>query len=262
MEESSAGKAPRSEAKKSALAHLLSSIRFLVEPELPIEDRRTAGRMDCNLDTSYVTQTGSSGNATVLDVSRRGLRVRTSTSVRKGITIALKPPPELAQGDYAPLMARIMWTSKDGDGCLAGLLLPPGSENEQTWLEAYLVSKGYNIAEPQRRKFVRAESEIAGLLLQDEQPDLEVLVLNLGLGGALLQTDHQLEKNSAFRLDLGPYADLPALEISGTILRHSRNEGEPWYYHSCRFAPLEERRHTLLKKYILKLLKPKKGKKG
>jgi hypothetical protein len=256
MAEFSGGKPMSGEQKKSALAQLLSSIKFLIDPELPTEDRRATGRLSCQLETSYLSETGSAGAATVLDVSRRGLRIRTSGTVRKGLTIVLKAPEEVGES-FAPLMARIMWTSKEGEGSLAGLLLPPGSEDEETWLEAFLVSKGYDIEEPQRRKFVRADSELDGLLTPADQPTMEVLVLNLGMGGAMLRSDTRLEANSAFRLEIGPYADLPALELSGTILRPSQREGESWHYHSCRFSPLEERRHSLLKKYIIKLLKPK-----
>jgi hypothetical protein len=244
------------EAKKSAMARLLSSIKFLVEPGLPVEERRIGGRLECSLETSYVSEMGDSGEAVVLDISRRGLRIRTSGSVTKGLTLALKPPSEFANGDFAPLMARVMWSKKDDDGYLAGLLLPPGSEDEETWLEAFLVSKGYGVGGPQRRKYVRADSELPGRLNIRDEPTMEVTVLNLGLGGALIRCEPVLEKMSPFRLHLGPYEDLPELEISGTILRHSKgDDSEPWTYHSSRFGPLEERRHSLLKEYVVKLLR-------
>lgn len=249
--------ARRAETKKGALARLLSSIKFLVEPDLSVDDRRIAGRLACSLDTSYVTETGETGTGQVLDVSRRGLRMRTPVAVSKGLTIALKAPANLTEAAYAPLMAKVMWSSRDGDSYLLGLLLPPGIEDEETWLEAYLISAGYNIEDPQRRKFVRAESELAGQLLLDAQPPVEVLVLNLGLGGALLRSELSFDSNSPFRLQLGPHGNLPELVLSGSILRVSQNEGEDWYYHSTRFGPLEERRHTLLKEYIIKLLKKK-----
>jgi hypothetical protein len=251
---------PKGEAsqdrKQGALSRLLSSIKFLVEPGLPVEDRRIAGRLDCALETSYLAENGDAGSGVVLDVSRRGLRMRTSRAIGKGLTLALKPPSGLGDGaEYAPLMARVMWTTKAGDAFLCGLLLPPGIEDEETWLEAYLASRGYNVGDPQRRKFVRAESQLAGTLAIEDQAPIDVLVLNLGLGGALIRAELSLEKNSPFRLHMGPHGNLPELELSGTILRQSQNEGEAWYYHSTRFGPLEERRHTLLKEYIVNLLK-------
>lgn len=243
------------ETKQGALARLLSSIKMLVDPQLPVEDRRHTGRMDCALDTGYSTEGGESGTAQVIDVSRRGLRIRSARPIAKGLTIALKAPSSMPEGDYSALMARVMWSTRDGDSFLSGLLLPPGIQDQETWLEAFLVSKGYNLADPQRRKFVRADSELAGQLLLDAQPPLQVLVLNLSLGGALIRSELAFEKQQAFRLQLGPHGDLPDLELSGTVLRHSHTDGDNWHFHSTRFGPLETRRHSLLKEYILKLLK-------
>jgi hypothetical protein len=242
------------QSKKGALARLLSSIKFLVDPELPVEDRRVAGRVDCQLETGYVTETGEGGVGTVLDISRRGLRMRTDLLLPKGITVALKPPASLNAGDLAPIMARVMWSSKADQGYLSGLLLPPGIEDEETWLEALLIDLGFDAGSSQRRKFVRAETSLPGRLHLDGLPVLEVTVLNLSLGGALLKAEQAFEKSSSFQLGLGPHKDLPELELSGTILRHTPAEGEGRHLHSTRFGPLEERRHTLLKEYIIKLL--------
>lgn len=241
------------ETRQGPLARLMNSIRGLVDPDLPVEDRRSAGRYPCELETSYVTEIGGTGQARVLDVSRRGLRLSTPASLGRGITVAVKPPAAL-DGAFPPLMARVMWSRKAEDGYLCGLLLPPGTEDDQSWLEAYLSSQGLNPREPQRRKHVRADSDIPGLVSWEGRPALPVMVKNLSLGGALIRTPETLEKNSAFRLSIGPHADLPDLELSGVVLRQSGGDEEGNDY-SVRFGPLEQRRHTLLKEYIVSLLR-------
>lgn len=242
------------ETKLKALDRLLLSLKSLVDPELPVQDRRRSGRLGCELLTSYLTETGGSGEARVLDVSRRGLRVLTGAPVGRGVTVALKAPTEVT-GDFPPLMAKVVWSSRDGDGNFhSGLLLPPGAEDEPTWLEAYLLSQGFSVGEPQRRQYVRAESDLEAVLLLDAQPPLEVRVLNLSLGGAKIRAQLHLEPQSSFRLQLGPHSDLPEIELSGIILRQS-STSEEGYDHSVRFGPLERRRHTLLKEYVVNLLK-------
>lgn len=245
----------RMENKQSALARLLSSIKFLVEPDLPVEDRRGGGRLECLLSTSLVTESGDSHDCIVLDVSRRGLRIRTTRSLGKGVSVALKPPEPFAQS-HALLMARVMWSRKDdgGHGYLAGLLLPPGTEHEESWLESYLLSRGFSASGPQRRKYLRAESELPGRLIRKDNSAVHVMVLNLGLGGALIRSDEELEKMSPFRLHIGPYGNLAELELAGTVLRKT-GEVEPYHIHSSRFGPLEARRHELLKGYITSLLR-------
>lgn len=255
MGESSDEPKTRLESKQGALARLLSSIKFLVEPDLPVEDRRAGGRLECSLATSLVTETGETQECHVLDVSRRGLRIRTDRSLSKGISVALKPPEPYGE-THASLMARVMWSRKDEDsrGHLAGLLLPPGTEHEETWLEAYLLSKGFSVGGLQRRKFLRAESELPGRLIRKDNSAVHVMVLNLGLGGALIRSDEELEKMSPFRLHIGPLGNLPELELAGTVLRKT-GEIEPYHIHSSRFGPLEARRHDLLKRYITSLLR-------
>lgn len=244
------------ETRQGPLARLMNSIRGLVDPDLPVEDRRTAGRYACDLETAYVTEIGGTGQAQVLDVSRRGLRLRTANSLGRGMTIAVKPPASL-EGDFPPLMARVMWSQRVSDSFLCGLLLPPGTEDDQSWLEAYLVSQGLSLNDPQRRKHVRADSDIPGVLSADAQMPLEVVVKNLSLGGALIRCAQSLEKNSSFRLRIGPHGDLPDLDLAGIVLRQSGGDGEGGLDHSVRFGPLEQRRHSLLKEYIVALLRQK-----
>ncbi len=244
------------EAKINPFSRLLSSIKQLVDPTLPIEDRRGGGRLACSYESSFVTEHGETGRCEVVDVSRRGLQLITENPLAKGLTVAIKTPETLGSDAFASVMTKVMWTRKDQDQrFLSGVLLPPGIEDEETWLEAILSKSGYRDDGSQRRKFVRAESEISGRLALDGETPFEVMVLNLGMGGALIKCEQSLPAERHFVLELGPFGDLPDIEISGTILRETdSNDGGPRLY-SSRFGPLEKRRHSLLQEYILTLLK-------
>lgn len=237
------------------LARLLSSIKFLVDPVLPVDDRRDLGRLECSYEVSYLSESNQSGTGELLDISRRGLRLRTEKALSKGRNVALKPPPNLPmKDDFAPIMAKVVWACRDTDGrFLAGLLLPPGSDDEESWIEELLTRLGY-ADDGQRRRHVRAEADLEGLLQLAGGPQAEVTILNLGLGGALIRAQDSYEKDSTFSLLVGPFQDLPELKLQGTVLKVTATEAEH-ALHSVRFGPLEKRRHELLKEYIVSLLK-------
>ncbi len=198
------------------------------------------------------------GIGELLDISRRGLRLRADRQLSKGRTIALRSPRSLENEKvFPPVMARVVWACRDTDGqFLAGLLLPTASDNEETWVEELLTRLG-SADDGQRRKHVRAEANLDGVFQLVGGAEAEVLVLNLGLGGALIRAEDCYEKDSAFTLQLGPQGDLPELELQGTVLKNatSDDEGDEFTYHSVRFGPLERRRHAVLKEYIIWLLR-------
>lgn len=234
------------------LGRLMKSLKSLVEPELPLEDRRLSGRLETNLDVDFTVENGIEGRGLVLDVSRRGLRMRTNVPMSKGASVAIKGPEGL-QAYFGPMMTQVVWLSQGDEGYTYGLLLPPGTEFEDSWVAAIMEKLGYEISSFQRRKYVRADSELPGRLLLDAQPPLPVTVLNLSMGGAMIGAEVVIGSDTRFRLQLGPHADLPELEVSGIILRNT-TEVEGQHIHSSRFGPLEKRRHSLLKEYIMNLL--------
>lgn len=250
-----AGKATRL-AKRGALTRLLASIKNLVDPALPVEDRRNFERVRCQLEVSYLTEHGLSNHGILLDLSRRGLQIKTDQSLNRGLTIVVKPPSDLAHLDFAPVMAQVMWSKHDNGSYLAGLLLPPGLADEETWLEALMSNLGHGQTFSQRRQFVRADAHLPGQLVIDEHPPQHVTILNLSLGGALLTGAESFPKGTPFKLRLGPFRDLPLLDLCGIILReNSSKTPHSAPSTSLRFGPLEGRRHALLKEYILRLLK-------
>lgn len=244
--------------KKNLLTRILSSIRFLVNPELNTDDRRGEPRIPCLYRLTFVTDVGIKGEADLLDVSRNGLRVETDELHPKGTTMALNPPNEEELTVFSPLMAQVVWTNVTAnDKYRLGLALPSGLADEETWLDSVLESLGYSESGPQRRQHIRAEGAIDGRMTMDEDESkttILVSVLDLGMGGALIKCPETLEKNAQFSLLLGPYDDLPQIELQGTILRAVAKPEQGLTLHPARFRPLDEREETLLREYILNLL--------
>lgn len=244
--------------KRTLLGRVLSSIQFLVSPNINTEDRRSVPRIKCRYPIGFLTETGAAGEGQLLDVSAKGFRLRTTLKLSRTMTLAVNPPQTESLSGFSPLMAQVVWSASEREGyTLYGMALPAEVAEERTWLEEVLDELGYRHDGSQRRQHIRANAKIAGQLqLEDDETEEfhSVSVLNLGMGGALIRCEQTLEKNRQFRLTLGPFEDLPELELRGTILRVSEQPEENFTLHPSRFRPLDERDNKLLREYILTLL--------
>ncbi len=244
--------------KKGMLARLLSSIQYLVEPKVGTEDRRSAPRLSCCYTVTFISENGRPGEAELSDVSSRGLRLKTQDPLSKGLTLALNAPSDEKIGQYPPLMARVVWSVRNSDGSYHhGLMVPTALADEESWLDKVLATMGYHDDGSQRRQHIRAQSEISGLLTLDDDPlqrEIEVSIQNLGMGGALLRCPETLSANAQFSLVIGPYDDLPAVSLKGTILRVKEMPDSGFTLHPSRFRPLRNLDERVLKEYILKLI--------
>jgi hypothetical protein len=244
----------RFERKQGLLTRILSSINFLVTEDTGTAEMRNAARIECRAEVAYIDENGSGGKGYLVDISKTGLQLETEKKLSKGITVALNAPDDDTLDRTAPFMAKVRWTGKGKAGTYrAGLALPPGTEEDPHWLESLLHQLGYTEDGTQRRRFIRADSAIGGRLTPqaEDSEAIDVKVLNLGMGGALLRADESLPRNLQFELVIGPHEDLPELSLDGTILRVI--EKSQFSLHPSRFATADEREVEILKEYILKL---------
>lgn len=244
--------------KKNLLSRLLSSISFLITEDVNTRDQRQGARVECRCEVHFVDEYGNKGQGYVVDISRQGLQLECHRKLSKGVTLALNAPDDETLDRTAPFMAKVRWSRKGESGhYLAGLALPPGVEEDPHWLESLLHQFGYGADGAQRREFIRAQAEVTGSLLlqQDEAEPVPVDIRNLSMGGALLKCRAELPKNGQFELSLGPVGDLPELKVVGTILRVFQKPGTDYYLHPSRFQGQEEnkeREQSVLQEYILK----------
>ncbi len=242
-------------SKRNALAKLLDNLRSLLDNSVPVEDRRSCGRLECTYEVSFIGETGRSGTGEIINVSRSGLRLRSMGHLVKGRTLALNPPKAQGLDEFPPLMAKVVWTNKDTDGVvIGGLSLPKSLSDEFTWLEALLKSLGYSDDTTQKRKYIRAEAEFPAVWSSQGQDSQGVVLSNLGMGGALIKSTVEIPADTKVEIHIEHFQDLPALKVRGTVLRSSLGPNSMDIYHSCQFEPLSSEAEKVLKEYILKLL--------
>lgn len=247
----------RSQRKEGLLGRLISSLNFMLSDRLSTRDQRQTARVTCRYEVSYVDEFGIRGTGQLVDVSKTGLQMETDRKLRKGVTLAIRAPDDESLDRTAPFMARVCWCKKTGPGFFrAGLSLPSGVESDPHWLEALLHQLNYTEDQGQRREFIRAETQILGRLTpvseqHEAGSEVEVSVLNLGMGGALIKSPELFSKNGQFQLIIGPYEDLPELELSGTFLRIVKKDDHTLY--PSRFRAKQDHQEKVLEEYILRL---------
>lgn len=246
----------RVKQKKGRLASFLAAISHLLDPVVPVDDRRLCGRISSDESLDFLTEAGKKGRAQLLDLSRYGLRLKTESHLAKKTTIALKAPTHPSVEKEPPLMAKVVWCYRDPSGLyISGLQVPDDAVGEVSWLSLLLEELGYSDDGSQRRKYIRAESEILGILEPETGDPTPVRVLNLSMGGALIEAKENIPSNTQFSLQLGPHLDLPGLTIEGTVLRNSSDADGDKIYHSSRFGALTDETHKVLSEYIRTLIK-------
>ena len=245
----------RIQRKQGLLSKLMSSISFLVTEDTKTQDQRNSPRIECRAEISYVDEHGIKGTGFLIDISKSGLQLETSTKLGKGLTLALNAPNDESLERTTPFMAKVCWSRKGQGVFRAGLALPSGVEDDPHWLESLLHQLGYTEDGSQRRRFIRSDSELSGLLSPalDRENPIPVKVLNMGLGGALLRSNTALPKNLEFYLQIGPYQDLPAVGVEGSVLKVTEKPEEGFSLNSVRFSIAEEKELDILKEYILNI---------
>ncbi len=256
--EAIAAEKTESKVKRSALSSLLENLKALLDSGIPVEDRRSCGRMPCLYRITFIGESGRTGAGDILNVSRSGLLLRSDGHLTRGRTLALNPPSEERVDAYPPLMAKVVWTRREVDGSvLGGLTLPPSLTDESTWLEVLLKRLGYTSDASQKRRFIRVDAEFPALWrpLEDGSAELrEVTVSNLGMGGALISSERAIPSGDPFLLVVESLLDLPRIELPGRVLRNTLHQDSGRTYHSCQFDKPPPRTEGLLRDGILKLL--------
>lgn len=167
----------------------------------------------------------SLGKATVTDVSPRGLQLQMlfHPGLQRGQELVIKS----AKPVHAPLQnqitTRVRWTQREGKFLWLGVAFINDKALEQSWVQA-LLTKVFQRGSEQKRTNLRICCHIPARIVA-ETGSIVVTVLDLSLGGALLESGESYQAGSRVELQLGPWAPLPELKIPGTLQRSIKPGG-------------------------------------
>jgi hypothetical protein len=220
------------------LSDLLRGFRHLVQPD-PIwlgEERRQLVRLHCHYRCIYAHRQQRLPGL-VVDLGPQGVGLRPSRPLSVGEKVLIYCPFLELEGSFLPVLGEVRWSQGHPGGVGVLQSNEPALEG-RTWLSAVLGVLGFDAQQMLHgRRWVRADCWMVGRL--GEQP---VEVVNLGVGGALLQSTQALEPAPC--LSLGSHLSLPGK------LQLARSEG----LYGFEFDPLSGPQLQGLGRHLLALL--------
>lgn len=226
---------------------LAGAIEDLVEDatlELALHQKRRLTRIVCHYAVTCHWE-NHAVQARVLDMGLGGIRLSVPEPLPAGSPVLVQLDPPLV-GAF-PVRARVQWS----EGLEAGVSYQESPGNlERSWVQRVLKLIGLDEqAIFERRLHVRVASKLP--VKVDGQPGI---LLNLGLRGAMVERDHDVQAGHRLTVALGPLNGLPALELEGEVVRcRPRTEGV--FYWGIVFFDPEGEPARLLEGYVLALLR-------
>jgi len=182
--------------------------------EWDFSDRRGTLRIPCHLNARLGDDEQT--EVEVVDIGLRGMRLLVKGKIRKGSTFELHPQ----SGQGKPVNCKIEWKKKHSQGFLTGVSFQDDkSALSSSWLFQELKAIGLEAVQTeQRRTGVRVICRTPARIRHEENKR-EVVLVDLGLGGALIELEGEpLKKADNVRLEFGPMDELPRLALNCEVV--------------------------------------------
>ncbi len=221
-------------------------------------DRRRSIRVHSQLAVDF-SLGDRSGQAQVVNIGLGGLHLYLDIEPERGDIITLLDP---ASGRAKPvgIKCAVQWVRKmpRSTRLLVGVNYDEKPENlSRSRLAQMLSELGFleNLLYSRRRKRrVKARLQVG---VNAKAQELEGIILNIGVGGVLLECKQELASDAPLTLSIGPAGRLYALTVAGEV-RHCQTGEGGWQY-GIRFLHLNPDQVKLLGKYVLEQLKEESG---
>lgn len=216
-------------------------------------ERREIVRVECKVPVVCIFPAGGEMKGTVVDMGMRGVRLETSKKLKKGNTVRLLRP------DGGPVECQIVWSrpKRFTDLHLAGLQFIDSAENlRASWIKGTLKKLGFTPGRiKEKRKHIRVPSDAelrAALVSTAGDEFTEGVLLNLGIGGALVSLNVEVPASTKVSLRVDPISSLKGLELPCVIRSCHQNQRTQKFEHGIRFDDQDD---DQVRKYIAELMK-------
>ncbi len=231
------------------LSQLIESLKAIVVGQ-SVEERRATARARCHLPVAcHVGAMSLPGQ--LRDLSVAGLGIGLDVQVPRGKSVKVLPPRAFAE--HSPVLGTVKWCRKaQRDWYHVGLDLH--GKTRQTWIPVALKELGLDPSAPrQRRKLMRVPANLPVDLKLASGKTGRGRLLNLSVGGALIESGERLTRHAEMQLSIGPWNGMAAMRLVGTVVS-SNSEGV-----SLRFNHVAEDQRKLLGKYLTGLVRSARG---
>jgi len=234
--------------------------REITEDEL-LEKRKTT-RIRCAIDVQ-VSSVRQSFSARIIDMGIRGVRMEVPRRLKAGDKMNVK----LTQfsGSSAPfendsVWMKVLWCRKRRYAAVieVGAAYDDTEKNmERSWVKYLLRKIGLDtkgIFEHRKRLRVSGRVPLRYTVAGRQGFD-DCEVINLGVGGLLADTDHEIRPGTKVEMKIGPYYTLEPIVLSGLVVSRVINRDTNHWNTAVQFLGLTDRQIQSVGKYVLYLLR-------
>lgn len=222
-----------------------------------LEERRRMIRVRCYCHVE-VQQAGETVKGVVTDLGVDGLRLKCPIKLEEGARVSIQYPGAPPGTSAGGVQCAVIWSQPHPRyvESVSGLRYEDSKENlSQSWVRLVLQELGFDESRVyQRRKFIRANASIPARLEAPNRSQLPARVVNLGVGGALLEVNEEFPRDTQVTLDMSLWRILPTLSLPGSILDSRRDPESGLVLSGMRFSELNPQQIELLGKYVVYLL--------
>ncbi len=221
-----------------------------------LAQKRNSARLACNIPVLCHFE-DSSVPAHVIDLGLHGMRIvgRGKVKFELGNILAVSYRGE-SRVKVGKVVAKVVWVNSKSDKWELGVEYVGGEEGVRSWVDHLLDAFGFSEESVfERRKFIRVQAGLPGVLVMRSGETLQGMVLNLGLQGALLDISRAIPLGVPLTVRLGPEKKLEQLKLAAKVrhCRPSAHQGK--WQNGVVFTELDPDKTRLLGEYIIYLIR-------
>jgi hypothetical protein len=239
-------------------ADIVAGFRALVlgkvGPDASLEEKRRSVRLVCRYPVLCISEK-EMVPARVRDIGFMGLRLEVPQRFQVGqpLTVRYDSADRAASWD-TDMDTRVVWCRRRRFTNVLEVGVEYQKKLEGTWVQQILRALGVEGDQVfQRRRKIRAGADLRAEVGSVEGGLVEGRVVNLSLGGALVECPKEVPAGVKVRLEIGPYPPFEMLVCQGLIVQATPSEDR--WFHAVSFQNLSASQVRLLGQYIFALLK-------
>ncbi|MEW6281387.1 MAG: PilZ domain-containing protein [Candidatus Eremiobacterota bacterium] len=220
-----------------------------------LEERRRMIRVRCYCHVRVV-RGEEVFKGVVTDLGLDGLRLKCPATLCDGETVEIHYPDAPPGAPAGPVRGQVIWSQPHARyvESLSGLRY--ADSTDRSWVRLVLQELGFDDVQRvfQRRKFIRADASIPARLYPPNSSQLSARVVNMGVGGALMETAEEFPNGTSVTLEVSLWRILPTLSLSARTLQPRRDQDNGLVLTGLEFSELGPEQVDLLGKYVVYLL--------
>jgi c-di-GMP-binding flagellar brake protein YcgR len=252
------------------LLDILAKMRRLLGLEAGLDktvflEKRGSPRVTCAMDVVCRTPEGDQFQGLMTDLGLYGLRVVAKGKFQANDEIDVSPAgkSDLLQGvryKVSFIRTSVVWArrKKKSPESMLGLRFSDTRSNLQdSWVASFIRKMGFSVGfNKQMRKQVRLSVRLPISYRTPRGEDARGgFVLDMGMGGVLVQAPMGLPPENEIRMIIGPLDDLEALCCSGAIVHSYYVKKTECWLAGVAFIKMTDRQSRLLTEYVETLIK-------